>query len=792
MTDPRNNRVTAAVLTAGNSMRSGILWTAATLGVILAIITIIGCSGSDTTPAATGDRSVSALQLPDRISVTQEGAGESAAELARGELAFNDAGTDYSSQETRTWVDDNTDALEMVNEILEIMDQTNYPDYVNYGPYKALVKGVAESGQSQGGATQSNTQTESYSEMTLNVTRANESSPMYVNIWLEVPDGPGGGTMLVQGRFEVTRAQSGDYPYGELTAHFKGNQLDASGSVGTEIFRMALGIGRDDASDQVSIQFVEDFSMDGSAWVERTRANILTNSDMTTGTAYSYSLDEDSMMGPGDPTGITSYMAFNESHMKFQNADTDELTAFDKTNLTTRVYRYKVFDAENGSAVTRNSGFPFETGTGEYGYIGYWGMWTPHGITVDDGDTITRAETGDTYTVVKKRGKLIKHTRTQVTLGDLDGVDLSYYSCGEGGCVDQVINWIAGEEKFRVVGTRNWDNGGNIVAVSNGAEVTFANEWEGAWCESLRAYLPLGRLARDENGNSTAPTNASILKYHSEQTVNPGALEGDLTLYCWDFTVDFPVTGADITNDAVMTAQANYWNNPTETAFTYDVSEVMLLDADGDAVTFPAGMDLSGTYYSWGYHLMPLITTRLSAENSWQAWDQETYYSWQTGTDEWQMFSTVVNETTGEYASFDPPLMLDYTHDAANDINGGTAHQGKKFTLDYDGFELHIPWEYDSGSGVSGEWKPMLNLKDGTVLTDGTGHDYVLKGVDKARIMSVVDDAASVVLDVDMAIPAPTLTYDAAVTAAIGSLPDAEIPSGADAPLTVITGNTIF
>ena len=191
--------------------------------------------------------------------------------------------------------------------------------------------------------------------------------------------------------------------------------------------------------------------------------------------------------------------------------------------------------------------------------------------------------------------------------------------------------------------------------------------------------------------------------------------------------------------------------------------------------------------------MMPLITTQLSADDSWQAWDQATYYSWQTGTDDWQMFSTVVNESTGEYASFDPPLMLSYTHETASDANGGTAHDGKKFTFDYDGFELHIPWEYDPEAGVSGEWKPMLNLKDGTVLTDSDGNDYVLKGVDKAKIMSVVDDPSSVALDVDTTIPAPTLTYDASVTAAIGSLPDAEIPAEAEAAaLLVITGDEVY
>lgn len=191
-------------------------------------------------------------------------------------------------------------------------------------------------------------------------------------------------------------------------------------------------------------------------------------------------------------------------------------------------------------------------------------------------------------------------------------------------------------------------------------------------------------------------------------------------------------------------------------------------------------------------------TDQYTAETWWQGHDADTFYSWQTGNDEWQHF-TALQDAEGDYVTFDPPLMLTYTHTNANDANWSDGdpdvpNNGKKFNLDYDGFELHIPWQFSEDAG---DWIPMFNLADGATLESG-GVEYVVKGIEQALIMTDVtndDPPAAAALVMDETISAPTLTYDATITDEIGALPeDAEIPSGVgenSIQLLVVAGEDI-
>ena len=325
--------------------------------ILLSLISFLflfnGCGGgggsSSGTPVTTNSRDVSALSLPDRVSLTDEGGSTSSAGL-RVSSAYTDAGTDYANQPKQTWVEDGTDALTMVNEILEIMDQTNYPDYVNYGPYKALVKKTEETGQSQGGATSTSTETEQYQEMTLNVTRASDTAPMYVNIWLEETDGPGDLPMLIRGRFIVTREVSAGYPYGELEAHFKGNKLEADGTVGSETFQMAISIGVN-SEGKVAIEYVEDMA-EGNMFEERRRARVIASADLAEGNAYIYNYRKENHGDGLHEDEETSLVAFDDNYFKVQVVGGDT-SVYDKNDLSHRIYRYKLFREDTGAAVSQ-------------------------------------------------------------------------------------------------------------------------------------------------------------------------------------------------------------------------------------------------------------------------------------------------------------------------------------------------------------------------------------------------------------------------------------------------------
>ena len=82
------------------------------------------------------------LELPTRIELTRiEDDGTSQARAYRTGRAYDDSGTDYDLQEKHSWVED-SHALRIVNDILNATANSGYENFVNAGPYKALVPEV--------------------------------------------------------------------------------------------------------------------------------------------------------------------------------------------------------------------------------------------------------------------------------------------------------------------------------------------------------------------------------------------------------------------------------------------------------------------------------------------------------------------------------------------------------------------------------------------------------------------------------------------------------------------------
>ncbi len=721
---------------------------------IMAAFMMAACGGSSG-GGSSASGSVSALSLPDRIELSNvqdtSGAASRAAGLSRS--AYNDADTDYSQAEKHSWVDD-TDALDMVNEILGVVKDTGYANFVNQEAYKALVRQVGDSKQSQSGGSATSTTTEELMEIYVQVTRASNSDPMIVKVWVEEEEGPGDQAMLIRGYFTVTQGVSDDYPYGVMTAHFKGTALADDGSEGDTMFAMAMSVGA--SGGNVVIENVED-SEEGGGFEFHRKVRVVANADVTEGNAYvsEQETDWDSGLLP-DPTIMQ--VAFDGTYFKVTE-EGQEPVFYAKNDLNHRVFRYELFDAETGDAVTRNSGFPFETADGKHGYVGYYGLWAPHGITVANGDTVYDMD-GNTYTVFRSAGKLTKHTRASMLLSDLTGVELSKWSDG----ADTIVTWNG--TSFIKLGYRNQDNGQIVYYTADDttnyhADVTF-QQWEGAWCEALKAFLRMGNICFENDGNTRTPSDSDTVNYHAETTLDPSEAT-DMTLYTWSFTLDAPIDQTDI--NGAGAAESSYWSSPTEKTFTFTAATMMLTDVDADEVTLGSSLDLTGTNYQWGYHIGPLTTTQYDSSNHWQANDADTYYTWNTGADEWNQYVTLI-DANGDFVSFDAPISFAYTHATADDVNADSTYNGKKFRLEYDGFSVNMPWEFDEASG---EWQPLINIKDGTQMGP-TGAEYVIKGVEESLIMTAVS-GTGITFSSETNVGEPTLTYDATKTALVGAVP---------------------
>lgn len=734
--------------------------------LILAVLT--ACSGGSSGGGSDNEDNVEALTLPDRIEMTDvedEGVAP-APPMLFGAALYSDAGTDYENQTKDTWLDDGNEALEMVNDILGACQQTAYGQFVNQGPYKALVKPVGEHETGQTGATTTATTTESLMEMTVNVTRSGNEAPMYVNVWVEEDDGPGGSSMMIRGRFIVSEGVSDDYPYGVMEAHFQGNAY-ADGVLGPVLFTMAMEIGADDEG-AVVVQYIEE-TTEGGGYERSTEAKIVTDADFSSGDAYTYLYESDGF----DTREEEAFVAFDAEYLKKQVVGGDT-KVYDKADFDRRIYRYKLFDEDTGDLVERTSGFPIELRDEEdlitgHGYIGFYGLWTPDDVELESGDTVYKMDSDDAYEVFTVGGKLIKHTRQQVTLGDLADVEMSKWECPEepssDPCWDDVVAWDAVDERFEKVGERSeatdWNT--DYEADGVGDEVTFENDWESAWCDAMRANFQIGALY----ASGDPVTSDTVVYYYSEEVITP-ATAGDVP-------TTFDYWGPGIGEE---------WSEtPTRKVYTWDPDTMLLKEGD------TALLDESEGEEAYGTHLSPLVLSdAYDASNWWEAYNAAEYYSWQTGTQEWNQFTTIKRVSDDTYVSFDQPLRLNYTHANAYDANWDTgdadvAGNGKMFNVEWDGSELHIPWEFDP---VRNDWWPMFNLRDGVRMT-ADSVNYRVKATEEALIMKEVDAGTyGTDLTPDVSLDSVTLEWDGDV---VGDVAD---PSTvADAELKVIKGELI-
>ncbi|MBI5551191.1 MAG: hypothetical protein HY911_06745 [Desulfobacterales bacterium] len=743
---------------------------------VTALILMAGCGGGGSSSSGSSGE-VSALALPDRIqlsNVDEAGAARASRSIFRAAARgiYNDTDTDYTNAVKRSWVDD-TDALDMINTILGVCNETSYSNFINAGPYKALVRDDDDSQQSQSGNTTTSTTTETLMEIIVDVTRASNTAPMIIKVWLYV-NGPNDQPMLVRGYFEVTEGVSEEYPYGAMTAHFKGNMVNEDGDEGLEVMQMALSVSAEEGN--VVIENVDDEGIAGG-WESHRKVRVVANADVTQGNAYVYDQETEWNEDEGGeflPPPTVSQIAFNETYFK-ETEEGQDPAVYAKDDLKHRIYRYKLFDAETGAETRLNSGFPieFETDSGtKNGYVGYYGLWTNNNLTLASGATVSDMD-GNEYTVFRAAGKLTKHTASQMPLGDLTGVELSKWADG----TDAIITWDG--SSFIEIGYRDQSNG-QIVYYPEGdpniAEVTFT-EWDGAWCEPLKSFLRIGTLYA---GGAT-PDNSSTVYFHTEQTLSPSEAT-DLTLYTWAFTLDMPIDQTVV--DQAQDSQNSYWGNESEKSFHFIASEMMLYDAAEENQVSLSGLDIpEGNMLQWGYHLGPLTTEQYFNDQEpyfWEANNAEVYYTWNTGTDQWNQYVTV-RDANGNFASFDPPLSFAYTHSTANDANGEATNDGKRFRLEYDGFSLNMPWAYNPESG---QWEPQINLADGTQLEDADGNQYVIKGIEECLIMNEVEDPTGITFENEEEVGEPTLTYDSSQTDLVGAVPT-------DVVLRVIKGEVI-
>ncbi len=315
--------------------------------------------------------------------------------MARLYLAPSDlpANSDYNTDETVIYVEERSaDAFNIVNEILCMMGQTRYDLMLNKGDYKAQIDmnqcssskdSTSNAGQSSQNQSSGSSQP-NYETWTVNSSRANNSSPHIVKAWIHEEGDQSEPGKVIYTRTSITEGKSSTNPYGIFTMNFKAYP-ETSGVVDTSQIQFTgyLKTELDSTSGKVLLKFVVDGGFDADSdgvndviFNERVTLNRSSDGSEGGGTISV----QDSWMGQSQASQFD--IAFNSTNFLRQDTESTSssyLTKYclSRSSFDETVRRYGLYDS-NGSRVT--------------------------------------------HTIFVAGGKLVKHTKNSLTLGEIKGV----------------------------------------------------------------------------------------------------------------------------------------------------------------------------------------------------------------------------------------------------------------------------------------------------------------------------------------------------------------------------------
>ncbi|MCB9899492.1 MAG: hypothetical protein H6825_15915 [Planctomycetes bacterium] len=750
----------------------------------------------------TGDPDVPGLALPDRMDVMatssdpQQGGGSAflpGFPGAGGSSALPDLPptAQYFTDPKNTYVwDPSTEALDTVNSILCQLQQTAAEAMVNRGPYLAQIDtaGCESGGDTSSGSSstgQSTSQTEDFEFWTVTSQRADADSTHYVKLW--IPNGDGGGDggdggdgsgtagpggpggaepdgMLIHVLITILEPKSELHPFGKFHLDFA---LADDGDVDHPYFWGTLNT-QDALEGFLGFTFFQTTGDAALPYYENRQVHVNMFADGTQGVAhikeaYAYPSFEPGHEGEVVEESKEYVLAFDDLNL-LRAKDDEQPVCLSRTEFDTNVWRYSLYHAdgeEAGQRVKLNSGFGIKTADDFHGWAGYWGIWLPNEAQLQSGDTVYEETYGQqgvepaAYTVFTAPGKLFRNTRQELTLDEIDGMEFEwwYWPAPQGGPGDGggdpppppgpqepqqpqqlLITYSAGDGGWFKIGEWNNDVGGY--------DLLEEADWEALDFEQLGVYW-LGLWSQSLGGSvNYIPGDDSIISY-KEEVVRPGDeafAEGPLTLYGFTQMLDTGITGDAASTGDVFLDESFDLGSPY--AMQFDPSDMTLYMLDDNQELAPVGLADGETYQGgpndWGMRSGPMLVSTEGMASVFDAWNQDEFYVYETGPNEWNKFIGLL-DGEGDSVAFDPPLQFKYTHSTEADLNGDSKWDGKSFLLEYNGpgdlWGLPHDGVDTDGDGYPDRWYPVVNLADGTLMGP-TGSEYVVRAWEQEQTLT--------------------------------------------------------
>lgn len=668
-------------------------------------------SGSSGTPAA---GTVDGLEIAQQMSLVTTDESSVSGSLSRMVMFAEDdrfvaptSGAFITDEPEYYVFDRSMEALEIINEILCYVDQTKYYEkaVVNAGPYVALVDATKcrkDTDHANDSSDQGSAKEQEFESWTVDSTRASASASQIVSFWIPMEEF--GDTFTLTAKLTVTAPASDSNPFGEFSMDF----LEGAGMYGN----LSVSETNDGLID---MQFYA-YEFGGTEEI-----HAIVSPDGTSGRAYVMrnftgfggENEGDDIGGGGDqnislndaPTANqndygyggnnTFNIAFDDSHYLVNGE-----RCMDRVNFDKNVWQYNLYDA-SGGRVERNSGFSLKLGEQMWGWASYWGVWIPEEADIESGDTVESGDGEDTYTYFKGKGRLVRRTRKTLPLEDFIGSTFSWWDEDDGQSYIVKLAESGDDVVIQKIANESCDETGCNKQEINPAQTIDLEpyEWIGLWKEGSI------NLVADENGELSRSMSVPFYAHEYVMPDDSILMDGDETVFkCYTNCLKPGLTADDLSDNQPYVEMG--WGDDVEPQiYTFD-PVTYTLTANGQDIAIAEGEEIDPTsFYSWGVSSGEMVTSDVEVESSWEIFDLETTYFWETGPSEWSHLSAV-KDADGEFVSFDPPLKLVYDHS-----------DGEKYFLEYygDGQLGGIPWE-ESESEHGREWQQAFSIDDGSVL----------------------------------------------------------------------------
>ena len=500
--------------------------------------------------------------------------------------------------------------------------------------------------------------------------------------------------------------------------------------------------------------------------------------------------DYRTLTGSGDAMSppVTGYFAgsTNETHYFRQNLNSSGIAVgspicFDRRQKFETVHEAGLYDLTTGAKKTINGGFGFKLANGTRGYLGQWGAWidsdtatfTPTNTSVDVTD-----DNDKSFTLKWAPGRLMERSYADDMLSDGDIFQDFWYNREEAGSweSDHIEKAVWDNSNNRFVFTKS--GGGDTINVSSASnDIWMYSPVKDTWVawktgttiklDNMKNALFLSTFADakstlfvSQRQSQMDHTKASSLPY-SLSAFNGVSNVGELfydestatSLKVYHLTGSFP-GGSFEPNTLYLEADSNgtlsAGDKPVRFDFSINDNQTLTTNySDGATASFSSddNKDPFGR-----------IDLYLASESG----SNLTDYSWEFSAPNWA-HSIQAYDASGDAVVLDEPIKFIYTYAAADDRNNGmkinvvsrdsynplkecsvsngtstctdvkaSDYNGAKFQLEYDGQRVEgFPGlEVCSTANCIGStyYMRLVNLKDGTELTDTEGNKYAFLG----------------------------------------------------------------